>query len=68
MKNSSLRIGKKLPHAPPASTVASMSVPIHSADTPELGMREFVFHSPAMRDLYTVATQVAGLIADFARE
>ncbi len=38
----------------------SMSISIHSADTPELGMREFVFHSPSMRTVYSVATQVAG--------
>ena len=50
--------GKKLPNR--QSHKQTMSIPIHSGDTPELGTREFVFRSPPMLALYTVATQVAG--------
>ena len=52
--------GKKLP--PPAAPPESedMILSTHSADPPELGAREFVFRSAAMRELYVVATQVAG--------
>lgn len=53
--------GKILPHSGrSAAPVEEVRVPIHSEDTPELGGREFVFCSPAMRALYAVATQVAG--------
>ena len=60
MSNSSTKIGKKLPHQSEAPMSNDMVVSIHSADTPELGRREFVFCSPAMRSIYTIATQVAG--------
>lgn len=51
--------GKNLPQSssPPSE---SRVVAIHSADTPELGKREFVFGSPSMRAIYAIATQVAG--------
>lgn len=55
--------GKKLPHTRDRSSpenLESMVVPIHSADTPELGIRRFIFRSPAMRALYNIATQVGG--------
>ena len=37
-----------------------MVFPIRSEDAPELGSRELVFRSPAMRSIYDIATQVAG--------
>ena len=54
------RTGKKLPDWVEESSEHSMVIPIHSADTPELGEREFVFRSPSMRALYSIALQVAG--------
>lgn len=48
--------GKKLP----LSDAQAMSIVIHSADTPELGERKFLFRSPAMQSIYAIAIQVAG--------
>ena len=52
--------GKILPHDQTADSDLDIAVAIHSSDTPELGMRHFVFRSPAMRGIYSIATQVAG--------
>ncbi|MDL2316627.1 sigma-54 dependent transcriptional regulator [Desulfovibrio sp. OttesenSCG-928-A18] len=66
MSESLKKSGKNLPHhnnnsRPDAGADANtMRVPIHSEDTPELGVREFVFRSPAMRAIYSIALQVAG--------
>lgn len=53
------QVGKKLPHRE-ISTEDGIAVPIHSADTPEIGERQFVFRSEAMRSIHAIATQVAG--------
>lgn len=52
--------GKKLPAPPLSFAGEDMILPTYNADTPDLGAREFVFRSAAMRALYVVATQVAG--------
>lgn len=58
MKYSKIDTGKILP-LPPRESNARV-VTIHSEDTPELGVRQFVFCSQAMRGIYSIATQVAG--------
>lgn len=60
MNDRKMTTGKKLPHPGDGSSLESMVIPIHSADTPELGIRRFIFRSPAMRSLYNIATQVGG--------
>lgn len=60
MSDYKMRSGKKLPHPHDESALESMIIPIHSADTPELGIRRFIFRSPAMRSLYNIATRVGG--------
>lgn len=51
---------KSLPSAPETALPEDAAIRIHSADTPELGERRFVFRSPSMRAIYAIATQVAG--------
>lgn len=52
------KTGKKMPEY--ENQVTDLVIPIHSEDTPELGEREFIFRSPAMRAIYSIALQVAG--------
>jgi two-component system response regulator AtoC len=53
--------GKNLPVTnAEAANAQTVSVVIHSEDTPELGERRFLFRSPAMRAIHDIATQVAG--------
>ncbi|MDL2290736.1 sigma-54 dependent transcriptional regulator [Desulfovibrio sp. OttesenSCG-928-F20] len=59
MLSSEKQSGKILP-VETAPALTGEVVAIHSSDTPELGIREFVFRSPAMRSIYAIATQVAG--------
>ncbi len=60
MENKISYSGKKLPHSVTVLEEEVMQIPLTSADTPEQGVREFVFRSAPMRALYTIATQVAG--------
>ena len=56
MEKAKKHSGKKLPISGEDAT----AVVIHSEDTPELGERQFLFRSKAMRSIYAIATQVAG--------
>lgn len=58
MKQDQKKTGKSLPEN--KSRITDLVIPIHSEDTPELGAREFIFRSPAMRAIYSIALQVAG--------
>ena len=60
MRKAGKHIGKNLPPPPDISLPDDITISIQSADTPELGMRQFVFCSPVMRGIYSIATQVAG--------
>ena len=60
MNSAKIAIGKKLPHQAQTANGQEMLFPIRSEDSPELGIREFVFRSPAMHSIYAIATQVAG--------
>lgn len=60
MNSAKSTTGKKLPHQTPGANAQEMLFPIRSEDSPELGIREFVFRSPAMHAIYAIATQVAG--------
>lgn len=60
MQKTQKKTGKKLPGTNRPHHDGKTVLAIHSADTPELGTREFVFQSPAMRAIYAIATQVAG--------